>query len=446
MSFALYPDRRPRALAVPPGPPVFTPFAALSAPAGESHPPYEQMMFIRVAMLGGGTSVPTLSVAAGTGIPVALSRNPQPVFSLPGQAGYVGDVSMEALGANVFDVMVGFVAVPPVLPWRLGIRHDDTAERHFTWAVADNAAQTAHPWVAPSPVGFRVIATIQVQGDPRGIAVDDARQTAYVANYDSSSVSVIDLGSHAVVDTVPVGQEPRNVVIDSATHIVYIANTADKAIFAIDPISHAVTTPVGFTNTTSAMAIDSARRRLYVAAPSNVISIIDLDIQRVIRTVPLPIQARSIAIDPVLHTVYANGSPGHGLCSFNPDSAVVTTIDMNAETSSVAVDSANHVVYASCTRDNAVLGFELGDGAMTTIRTGHLPKGIAVDSEAYTLYVANFGGASLSAIDTRIGAQTAVIPVGDEANHVCVSSMGQTLVNTNSGDGTVSIVERLASQ
>ena len=89
MSFALYPDPPVRALSVPPGEVVFTSFVARSARVAEHDPPYAQVMFIRVAMLG-GTSAPGLLVAAGAGAPVEVAVNPQGVFRSPGETGMSG--------------------------------------------------------------------------------------------------------------------------------------------------------------------------------------------------------------------------------------------------------------------------------------------------------------------------------------------------------------------
>ena len=53
MRFTLYPDPPVRALSVPPGGPVFTRFVARSERVAELDPPYAQVIFVRVAMLGG---------------------------------------------------------------------------------------------------------------------------------------------------------------------------------------------------------------------------------------------------------------------------------------------------------------------------------------------------------------------------------------------------------
>jgi hypothetical protein len=175
MSFTLYPDPPLRGLSVPAGATVFTPFVPRSARVAEFDPPYAEVMFLRVAVFG-ASSAPVLSIATDAGTPVEITADPQGVFRSPGDAGYVGDVSLKSLGGNVFDVMMGLVTADPVPGWRLGIRNTDAADRFFTWVVADNTADTMQPWVDPSPVEYAVTATIPCGTNLYHLAFDTARQ------------------------------------------------------------------------------------------------------------------------------------------------------------------------------------------------------------------------------------------------------------------------------
>ena len=107
MRFTLYPYPPVRALS-PPGGSVFTRFVARSERVAELDPPYAQVIFVRVAMLG-GTAPPGLLVAAGAGAPVEVSVDTQGVFRSPGGTGYVGDVWLNPLSPNLFEILVGLV-------------------------------------------------------------------------------------------------------------------------------------------------------------------------------------------------------------------------------------------------------------------------------------------------------------------------------------------------
>ncbi|MCD2158387.1 YncE family protein, partial [Rhodococcus cerastii] len=58
-----------------------------------------------------------------------------------------------------------------------------------------------------------VVATVGVGGRPDGVAITPDGAHAYVVNYGSSSVSVIDTATNTVTATVGVGNRPTGVAI-----------------------------------------------------------------------------------------------------------------------------------------------------------------------------------------------------------------------------------------
>ena len=87
----------------------------------------------------------------------------------------------------MFELVIGLVSVDAALGWRLGIRNTDAVDRHFTWVVADNEADTAQSWVDPGPADYPVTATIALGAEPRGIAVDPDTRRVYVTLGNSGS-------------------------------------------------------------------------------------------------------------------------------------------------------------------------------------------------------------------------------------------------------------------
>ncbi len=60
--------------------------------------------------------------------------------------------------------------------------------------------------------------------NPRGVAYDPDNQEVYVANSNSSTVSVIDTFIHQVIFTIPIGSNPFGVAYDPDNQEVYVAN------------------------------------------------------------------------------------------------------------------------------------------------------------------------------------------------------------------------------
>ncbi|MDD3517403.1 MAG: YncE family protein [Chromatiales bacterium] len=83
-------------------------------------------------------------------------------------------------------------------------------------------------------------ASVAVGNEPRGIAVDPAGATLYVADHADDTVSVVDIATLAVIDTVPVGTGPLGVVVDPAGDRVYVANLGSGDVTTIDAATRTV--------------------------------------------------------------------------------------------------------------------------------------------------------------------------------------------------------------
>jgi YVTN family beta-propeller protein len=58
-----------------------------------------------------------------------------------------------------------------------------------------------------------------------------------VANYGSSTVSVIDTSNNTVVATIPIGYGPRGVAINPTNGLVYVANYGSNTASVISTVS-----------------------------------------------------------------------------------------------------------------------------------------------------------------------------------------------------------------
>ncbi|MGE5697824.1 MAG: YncE family protein [Candidatus Sericytochromatia bacterium] len=447
MTFTLYPDPPVRALAVAAGATVFTAFTAHSTRIAEFDPPYSEVMFLRVAMLD-GTSAPTLLVAAGTGTPVEVTVDPQGLFSSPGDVGYVGDVSLNLVSPNVFEVMVGLVSVNSALEWRLGIRNTGAAQAFFTWVVGDSVVDTAQPWVDPGRAEYRVTATVTPVGvRPVGVAIDHTRATAFVIGDTDNSVSLVDLPRQAVVDTVVMGHLPLDIAVDVETHTAYVSHAT--IISAIDHTTRAVTEIDVAPFAPSGLAIDHARRILYAAAVDTsgpgpwkgAVLVIDIDTCTVSRTIEAVVDPYLLAVDPTTHKLYANDSNGMALWVIDPDSGDIVSVTVDRPTFDVVVDPTTHLAYYAATGESSLIVWDLRSQALHTIWVGPEPIAVAIDPDVCTIYVSNRSEKTVTAVDTRTYAlQT--ISVGESPHGVAVDPANHVIVVAETAVNSASIIER----
>ena len=130
-------------------------------------------------------------------------------------------------------------------------------------AVALSLAAGAVP--ASALGGYTVTATIPVGTGPTAVAVDPAAGTVYVANFDDSTVSVIDEATGAVTATIRVGSFPNAVAVDPAAGTVYVTNQNDGTVSVIDEATGTVTATIAVGTQPYAVAVDPAAGTVYVA-------------------------------------------------------------------------------------------------------------------------------------------------------------------------------------
>ncbi|WP_063003892.1 YncE family protein [Nocardia salmonicida] len=68
-------------------------------------------------------------------------------------------------------------------------------------------------------------ATVKVGRDAAHLALDSASNTAYVANREDHTVSMIDTTSNTVVATIDIGGKPQGVAVDPRTQNVYVTGS-----------------------------------------------------------------------------------------------------------------------------------------------------------------------------------------------------------------------------
>jgi DNA-binding beta-propeller fold protein YncE len=249
--------------------------------------------------------------------------------------------------------------------------------------------------------------TVAVGSQPVDVAVDDATDTVYVANWGNgagTTVSVIDgatcnaritSGCHRKPGSVTIGQGPAGVVVDPATDTVYAGTVAASGAEAVSVIDGAacnarltsgcgrrpmsVKVGAGSTNNNVAFAIDHAAGTLYVANwTGNTLSMIDA------ATCNATVTSGCAGTPKVVHV--GEGPVG------------------------IALDMTSRRIYVANANDNSVTAFDpatcnanvtsgCGTGAPRPLRTGNAPRAIAIDPATDTVYVPNGDDDTLSVLN-----------------------------------------------
>jgi hypothetical protein len=142
-----------------------------------------------------------------------------PVTSLPPGASF-GTADQVNLGSGAFDSVVLFNGATEVLVT------DSGNDRAIRFEGAGFGTQTVYP----------------VGGDPRGVAVSEDFQLAFVCNHDDHTISIIDLVDDVVLGEMPtglgVGLGPTDIAINPSPFTGLVTNDVDQtvSVFFVDDV------------------------------------------------------------------------------------------------------------------------------------------------------------------------------------------------------------------
>jgi uncharacterized repeat protein (TIGR02543 family) len=263
---------------------------------------------------------------------------------------------------------------------------------------------------------------------PYGVAVNRAGTRAYVANFGSGTVSVIDTATNTVIgDPLTVcdlpGCMPTGVAVNDAGTRVYVAN-GDGTIAVIDGTSNSVLTR-RLTQTGALAGIVVVGSKLFVA-DFGTGSVLAVDVNTGAFTSTRPngnvfAPVFGIAASPSGSRVYVPYGKLNGNQEFNLEVAV---IDPNGPT---IIDSVS-------------LGERDAQTGESLWNSGNSPAGIAVSPLGDRVYVAVSAENTLEVIDTASRMVTRV-PVGASPFGVAIDRSGAKLFVVNSGSGWMSMID-----
>ena len=269
-------------------------------------------------------------------------------------------------------------------------------------------AQTTPAWAAQ----YDVTATITV-GDQRSwVAFAPDGTTAYVANYDDDTVSVINTTTNTVDATITgLGDGPTGVAFSPDGTTAYVANWFDDTVSVINTTTNTVTSTITVGDNPLGLAVSPDGTTAYVT------NWLD-DTVSVINT----------TTNTVTSTITGLGDGPYGV-AFSPDgtTAYVT----------------NYLVYPDATV--SVINTTTNTVTSTITGLGVRPSGVAFSPDGTTAYVANLSSKNVSVINTTTNTVTSTITVGDGPYGVAVSPDGTTAYATNSDDDTVSVIDLRAN-
>lgn len=146
---------------------------------------------------------------------------------------------------------------------------------------------------------------------PWGLAVDEQRGIVYLTEIGKNTLVAYHEDS-GKTDTASTGPMPDAIAIDEAANRIYVANYVGDSVTVLDGATLKPLTTVAAGHHPQALAVDGRRHRIFVAnTHSNNVTVIDGASNRVLATLPGGMNPYAIAVDPESGDAYAANYGSH---------------------------------------------------------------------------------------------------------------------------------------
>jgi gliding motility-associated-like protein len=256
-----------------------------------------------------------------------------------------------------------------------------------------------------------VVTTVRVGGEPVAVTVSPDGSRAYTANNLSNNVSVINAVTNTVIATIPVGDAPNWVVFNHAGTKVYVSTFT--AIKIIDVATNTVTGTLPVTGANS-LAIDAADGFLYTVSNTTpgAVQKIDLASNLVVAYVNVGIATWCGTISPDDSKLYVTGSNSNDVTVLNTsDLSTIATIPVGNSPTIAVLSLDGKTIWVTDNSNNTITVIDATTNTVTgSIDVGGISRGsnLSADGKVLFVTVAN----SLVAISTVTNAILSSVPVG----------------------------------
>jgi YVTN family beta-propeller protein len=307
--------------------------------------------------------------------------------------------------------------------------------------------------------------TIPIRGSsPSGIAYNSANNNTYVANRDSSTVSVISGSTDSVIATILVGRQPVWIAYVPPNNKLYVTNFGSDDVYVINGATNKVIKNIPVGNGPVGIAYSPSNNNVYVANTGDgTVSVINTSTDTIVSTIELlnvVSPSPSSTLSPFALAYYANGAMYVGGEVINMADTVggqvsVINTATNADVQhfrmptqiqpsnavGLAYNSNNNRVYVSAWESNSVVMINPDTNRFegTDIDVGQGPVGILYNPTNNNMYVANSGSNTVSVIGPTESV-IATIPTGSVPLGIAYNPNNLHIYITNLGSNTVSVI------
>ncbi len=252
-----------------------------------------------------------------------------------------------------------------------------------------------------------VVATIAVGNQPYGVSNSPDGSRVYVTKVGSDNVSVINTASNAVVATIVVGDSPYGVSTSPDGSRVYVANAVSGNVSVINTATNTVVATIGVGNYPYGVSTSPDGSRVYVTnAVSNNVSVINTATNAVVATIAVGNQPYGVSNSPDGSRVYVTNFGSDNVSVINTaTNTVMANIPVGYNSFGVSTSPDGSRVYVANPGSNYLSVINTATNTVVaTIAVGNFPIGVSTSPDGSRVYVANYQSHNVSVINTATNA------------------------------------------
>ena len=299
------------------------------------------------------------------------------------------------------------------------------------------------PAQADSVVGDIPVGTYPIQ-----LTINSNNSVAYVSNYTSSNISVIDLTTNQVTNTISVGDNPWGIALSPDESKAYVVVSGEGKVKVIDLSTSTITSDISVGSQPIDIVLTPDGTFAYVTNfGSSTVSKINLVTNAVTNTISVGSSPRGLAINPTGTKVYTANGEGGFVSEINLTDNTVTNIATANSRGilDIVIDPDGTKAYAT---EAGFANVQILDLTTKTFSSriplsviGDLIWGLAIEPTGKYLYVYALSG-SIEKIDTDTNSVVASIAVTADARYLTINNAGTYAYLPNfGGANTVTILK-----
>ncbi len=289
-----------------------------------------------------------------------------------------------------------------------------------------------------------------VNSQPQGVAVNVKMNRVYVADWQSSSLTVIDGSTDKIIASIPVVQRPDGVAVNPITNRTYVTSDNQRGVSVVDDISNTLEYTID-APPALALAVNPVTNRIYTAGGTT-LTVIDGSTNTIVGTATVGFVPTGIGVNPVTNRIYVGSSNTNDVSVIDgsTDTVVATIpvtfspgtfgVDVNPETNRIYVTNLNGPVSVIDGSTNTVVANIPVVGTLTALVVNPILSEVYVSDQ-----FSYFGGPppadKVAILNATTNMQITSVAVGSVPSGIGIDQISGRVYVDNESSDTMSVID-----